>query len=279
MTDNLAIWNKLGKTDPDQTKTFQRGGGFKGTAIKPIYTEQKMTEVFGPCGICWGFTEPRFELVPASDGQTAVYCWLSLWYIHEGVRSEPIPGVGGDFVVVKQRDGLRTNDEAFKAAFTDAIGNAMKHLGMSADVHMGLFDDSKYVRSLREDKEPAAGSIPASRGAGGGNPSTAPASANRTSGGETLTGRETGAVKQGPAPVSPITHEQAAIISAAETFMFNATDEDELDQWARDNGAECKRLGIVAGSAAGKRLREIIEKRRTEIREADMPAGQLEAAG
>ena len=72
MTDNLAIWNKLGRTDPDQTKTFQRGGGFKGTAIKPIYTEQKMTEVFGPCGTGWGFTEPRFELVPASDGQTAV---------------------------------------------------------------------------------------------------------------------------------------------------------------------------------------------------------------
>ncbi len=175
MTDNLAIWNKLGRTDPDQTKTFQRGGGFKGTAIKPIYTEQKMTEVFGPCGTGWGFTEPRFELVPASDGQTAVYCWLSLWYVHNGVRSEPIPGVGGDFVVVKQRDGLRTNDEAFKAAFTDAIGNAMKHLGMSADVHMGLFDDSKYLRTLREEKEPAGN--PASRG--GGAPSTAPAPANR----------------------------------------------------------------------------------------------------
>jgi len=101
---------------------------------------------------------------------------------------------------------------------------------------------------------------------------------NRTPGGETLTGRETGAVKQGPAPVSSITHEQAAMITLAETFMFNATDEDELDQWAKDNGAECKRLGIVSGSAAGKRLREIIEKRRTEIREADMPAGQLEAA-
>ncbi len=275
MTDNLAIWNKLGRTDPDQTKTFQRGGGFKGTAIKPIYTEQKMTEVFGPCGICWGFTEPRFELVPASDGQTAVYCWLSLWYIHEGVRSEPIPGVGGDFVVIKQRDGLRTNDEAFKAAFTDAIGNAMKHLGMSADVHMGLFDDSKYVRSLREDKEPAAGSTPASRGAGGGNPSTAPAPANRTSGGETLTGRETGAVKQGPAPVSP---EQSAFITMAKKALALAESATDVAEWEERNKPEAARLGFRRDNEAGVSLRKAINERIAEIELADMPAGQLEAA-
>ena len=149
MTDNLALWNKLGKTDPAHTKGFKRAGGFGGTAIKPIYTEQKMTEEFGPCGTGWGFSEPRFETVAASEGQIAVYCWLSLWYVLDGKRSEPVFGVGGDMVVVKQSNGLRTDDEAFKKAFTDAIGNAMKHVGMSADVHMGLFDDSKYVNDLR----------------------------------------------------------------------------------------------------------------------------------
>lgn len=152
MSSNLDIWNSLGKTDPKHTKSFTRGGGFKGTAIKPIYTEQKMTEEFGPVGIGWGFSEPNFQLVPGSDGQLAVYCWLTLWYSRDGVRSDGIPGVGGDFVIIKQSAGLRTDDEAFKKAFTDAIGNAMKHLGMSADVHMGLFDDSKYVRE-REQEE------------------------------------------------------------------------------------------------------------------------------
>ena len=164
------------------------------------------------------------------------------------------------------------HESAIKEAETDARKRALMTFGWPFG--LALYDKSRENVA----SEPAAGSIPASRGAGGGNPSTAPAPANRTSGGETLTGRETGAVKQGPAPVSPITTEQAAIISAAETFMFNATDEDELDQWAKDNAAACKRLGIVAGSAAGKRLREIIEKRRVEIREADLPAGQLEAA-
>lgn len=160
MTDNLALWNQLGKTDPKHTKPFKRAGGFGGTAIKPIYTEQKMTEHFGPCGIGWGINEPVYQVVPASEGQVAVYCTTSIWINHNGKVSAPIYGVGGDLVVVKQSGGLRTDDEAFKKAFTDAVGNAMKHLGMSADVHMGLFDDSKYVTERREE---AAAAQPAPR--------------------------------------------------------------------------------------------------------------------
>lgn len=154
MADNMDIWDKLGKTDPSQTKKFQRAGGFKGTAIKPIYTEHKMTEVFGPCGIGWGINEPTFHTAAASEGQVAVYCSVSIWVSIAGKVSTPIYGVGGDMVVVKQTSGLRTDDEAFKKAFTDALGNAMKHLGMSADVHMGRFDDSKYVNErMREEAE------------------------------------------------------------------------------------------------------------------------------
>jgi hypothetical protein len=159
--NKLALWEKLGRTDPAHTKGFQRAGGFKGTAIKPIYTEHKMTEEFGPCGVGWGFSDPQFQVVPGSDGQVAVYCWLSVWFNYEGKISAPVHGVGGDMVVVKQSAGLRTDDEAFKKAFTDAIGNAMKHIGMSADVHMGLFDDSKYVAEAK-----AGAQIAASRGTG-----------------------------------------------------------------------------------------------------------------
>lgn len=157
---NLDIWNTLGRTDPDQTKQFQRGGGFKGTAVKPIYTTQKMTETFGPAGIGWGVTEPQFQVVPGDNKEVLVYCWLSLWIERDGKRSELIPGVGGDKVVshikanpqYNRPERWENDDEAFKKAFTDAIGNAMKHLGMSADVHMGLFDDSKYVAQRRREE-------------------------------------------------------------------------------------------------------------------------------
>jgi hypothetical protein len=150
---NTEIWDRLSRTDPKHTKPFKRAGGFEGKAVKPIYTDQKMTDLFGPCGIGWGISEPSYQLVNGPDGEVAVFCWLSIWFKDPatGEKSDPIPGIGGDFVVVKNKYGLKADDEAFKKASTDAIGNAMKHLGMSADVHMGQHDDDKYVTALRRE--------------------------------------------------------------------------------------------------------------------------------
>lgn len=148
---NTDIWERLAVTDPDHTKKFQRAGGFSGTAVKPIYTELKMTEEFGPCGVGWGINEPSFITVPTAD-EVLVYCTVSIWYEQDGKRSAPVFGVGGDLAVKKFNSGkVAADDEAFKKAFTDAIGNAMKHIGMSADVHMGQHDDSKYVTAVRKD--------------------------------------------------------------------------------------------------------------------------------
>lgn len=153
-TVNLRHWTALGKTDPAHTKPFTRAGGFKGTAIKPIWTEKRMTEHFGPAGLGWGMNQPIFQLVPIEgNGELLVYCTVELWYREEPsnpAKLGAVFGVGGDKVISRGRDGLRTSDEAFKAAYTDALGNAMKHLGVAADVHIGLFDDSKYVREMTE---------------------------------------------------------------------------------------------------------------------------------
>ena len=83
-----------------------------------------------------------------------VFCTVGLWYV-QSARSQTVYGVGGDKVVVKQSSGLRTDDEAFKKAYTDALGNAMKFIGVGADVHMGQFDDNKYVQDVRNEFEEA----------------------------------------------------------------------------------------------------------------------------
>ena len=131
-SDNTRIWDALGKTDPAHTKQFTRAGGFKGTAIKPMWANTQMTEFFGPCGVGWGMEEPVFNVVPALD-EIMVFCTVGLWYV-QSARSQTVYGVGGDKVVVKQSSGLRTDDEAFKKAYTDALGNAMKFIGVGADV-------------------------------------------------------------------------------------------------------------------------------------------------
>lgn len=142
---NTRIWEVLGKTDPKHTKSFKRSGGFSGTAIKPMWANQRMTEFFGPCGTGWGSTEPQFQIVPA-DKEIMVYCTVGVWYLEasSAARSELVYGVGGDKVLKSQSSGLRADDEAFKMAYTDALGNAMKFIGVAADIHMGMFDDSKY---------------------------------------------------------------------------------------------------------------------------------------
>lgn len=149
MTDNLRIWKALEKTDPKHTKPFKRAGGFAGTALKPIWTIKRLTEQFGPAGIGWGMEQPSFETVTAGD-EILVFCTVALWY-RDGEDRGTVFGVGGDKVLGKNKYGPFTNDEAFKASYTDALSNAMKQIGVGADIHMGLFDDEKYVRETQRE--------------------------------------------------------------------------------------------------------------------------------
>jgi hypothetical protein len=159
--NNLRLWNVLSKTDPQATKGFKRAGGFSGTAIKPIWITQRLTELFGPAGVGWGTGEPQFTTVVGQDGEVLVYCTVVGWYREasaEAGKVAQVYGVGGDKAVAwVGRDNQRrmvTDDEAFKKAFTDAIGNAFKFVGVAADVHMGLFDDSKYVQEMAAEFHP-----------------------------------------------------------------------------------------------------------------------------
>ena len=129
---NTELWDKLGKTDPAHTKGFKRAGGFSGTAIKPMWAYRRMTEEFGPCGKGWGVNAPSFEVVNGPEGEVLVYCTASIWYEEHG---QVAFGVGGDKAVGKNKYGLSADDEAFKKAFTDAITNALKMIGIGADVH------------------------------------------------------------------------------------------------------------------------------------------------
>lgn len=150
---NMRLWDQLGKTDPNETKPIT-GGRFKGTAIKPMWINKRLTETFGPAGIGWGMDAPEFQIVHSQEGQVLVYCTVKTWY-KENQLQHFVYGVGGDFAVKKDKNGLFHDDEAFKKAYTDALNNAWKFIGVAADVHMGLFDDNKYVQDLKREIEKA----------------------------------------------------------------------------------------------------------------------------
>lgn len=140
--DNTKLWDAVCKTDPSHTKAFVKGGGFKGTAIKPIYLIHKATEQWGSMGDKWGA-----ESVEHVISNNTIFIRARVWYPSEkaGARAT-VEHWGGD--VLTKGEKQSPNDEAFKMAFTDAVGKCLSQLGFGADVHLGMFDDSKYLAGI-----------------------------------------------------------------------------------------------------------------------------------
>lgn len=156
---NTELWNAVAVTNPNFVKSFTRGGGFSGTAINATYQAQKATETFGPCGIGWGIDilEERYQDgAPLLQGEAVVghevihVLRVKLWYVSQGKRGEVIH-FGQTPFVGRNKNGFFTDEEAPKKSMTDAMSKCLSLIGFSADVHLGLYDDNKYVADLRKE--------------------------------------------------------------------------------------------------------------------------------
>lgn len=162
MADNIALWAAVEKTDPAYTKQFSRGGGFKGTATNATYLARKATEQFGPCGIGWGVQVLDEDIIEGAplliDGAVVAHERIHkvrarLWYVRDGVRGE-VEQFGQTQIVGKNKNGFFTDEEAPKKSLTDAMSKCLSLLGFSADIHMGRYDDNKYVAGLQAEFAP-----------------------------------------------------------------------------------------------------------------------------
>jgi hypothetical protein len=146
--ETLSLWDAVSRTDPKFTKAFQKGGGFKGTATNATYLARKATEMFGPCGIGWG-VKVLDENVLAGSGDDRVHrVHVELWFMWNGQRGS-IEHFGQTMLAGKNSRGPYTDEEAPKKSLTDAMTKALSLLGFAADIHLGLYDDNKYVNELR----------------------------------------------------------------------------------------------------------------------------------
>ena len=128
------------------------GGRLDGfTDINAQWKVEVMTEVYGLCGVGWKYEVVDKEIIDCSDGQKLIYLTVSL-QIKDGDKwSEPIYGIGGDFILKKERKGMRADDDAYKKCLTDALGNAMKNIGVAADVYKGMFETKYNGEVTRKD--------------------------------------------------------------------------------------------------------------------------------
>lgn len=116
------------------------------TAIDPQWRIDKMTEIYGLCGIGWKAEVDHISVEECPTKEKLVFMTVNL-YIKDGDGwSGPIVGVGGDKIVAIEKGSPTANDEAWKKCFTDAIGNAMKYIGIGAEIYRGKFEYNKYVR-------------------------------------------------------------------------------------------------------------------------------------
>lgn len=151
--DNLLIYNKV-KSVPDKAQKKINGGRLNGmTDIKPMWRIEKLTEIFGICGFGWKAPIKNKEIIEGANGEKIAIVDIDLYIKNDkGEWSDPIEGTGGSSFIAKERNGLYTNDECFKMAYTDALSVACKSLGMGADIYWG---DSKYNQPKEMTKEQA----------------------------------------------------------------------------------------------------------------------------
>lgn len=133
--DNLSLYNRFASVPEKAQKSIQ-AGRLKGmTDINPVWRIKCLTEAFGPEGVGWVAPITDVQYVPGAGGEVACTVTIELRYLKDGAWSEGVTGVGGSMFVANERNGLHTNDEALKMAYTDAISVACKGLGMGADVY------------------------------------------------------------------------------------------------------------------------------------------------
>ena len=138
---NMKIWETLSKTNPNYTRTAPSSYGKRITTIDPMYQIQMMTDLFGPVGIGWKYKVDYKYIDGLVFAEVTIKYFTNEWHEYG-----PVCSVQN---LSKKNGGL--DDEAPKKAMTDAMTKAFSHLGMSADVFLGKFDDSKYVEQMKQE--------------------------------------------------------------------------------------------------------------------------------
>ncbi len=138
---NLELYNRVREVPPEAQKPIQAGRLKGKTDIAPLWRIQTLTREFGPAGIGW-YTETE-RWTEEHGNERAIYLHIKLYIKQNGEWSKPIEGYGGAMVLSQEKNGLFFDDDAAKKAYTDAISQACRSLGIGADVYWAN-DATKY---------------------------------------------------------------------------------------------------------------------------------------
>jgi len=175
-------------------------GGADLTDINPGYMRKTLNDVFGICGVGWGYSYSPSDLHVSYDGSgqkavSATLFHLVFWYKltdGENVLTLEIPATGGS--------ENRNASFAMKGALTNAIGNAASNVGFQESVYMDRRSHATVGR------KPAQATF----GAGGNN------RGNSSKGGNTNNGGNGNNGTGGGVTIPPVSEETTARARAVE---------------------------------------------------------------
>ena len=154
--ENLKFY-EAGAEVPANAKKTITGGDLNGkTDINPMWRNKKLTEMFGPVGLGWKIAIERLWLEDRLGDEVIANAAITLQVKYNGIDgewSDPIPGVGGNKALKKDKRGEVCNDEAYKMALTDAISVACKLIGIGANVYWEK-DATKYTGRQETSNKP-----------------------------------------------------------------------------------------------------------------------------
>ena len=139
MNDMKEKFRLMARPPKEALNTIQFGKLKGKSDINPQWRIEALTEVFGLCGVGWYYEIMAIDYQDVqATGERMVYVTVGIHVKQEdGTWSAPVIGIGGDFTIIKDKNGIHGNDEAFQMALTDAIGKAAKCVGIANDIYRG----------------------------------------------------------------------------------------------------------------------------------------------
>ena len=148
--DNLKIWNMVKQPNQSVLKKIDFGYLKGKTDINPQWRLMAMTQAFGLVGHGWTYRITRTWSESGLDGQMMAFAEVAVKTKYEGEWGEEFYGVGGSMIAELSKGIVKSNDEGYKMAVTDALSVAFKAVGVAADIYLGNYDGSKYLRDTSE---------------------------------------------------------------------------------------------------------------------------------
>lgn len=168
----LNIWNQIRTPPANATKPINGGrlGAMGFDDIRPAWRSRTLTELFGPIGVGWYWILNDYWHRTIQD-EEYYFVHVTLYYRAgttkdgETIWSAPLTGVGGHHILSWEKGALKVEKEGLAGAVTDALGKAMKPLGMAADVYWeeGAYDLQPDEPPERISKPVATPMLPASQ--------------------------------------------------------------------------------------------------------------------